>query len=128
MLMDARVLAVTTFNRPREIKRSQVRLLETLGEGTFGTVRKSLIDEKTSLGVPSYLAAVKECISHDSGALQEVLLEASVMAQLNHPPLLQLVCLNAILDFSSTVLELFTHSTRNFTLIRCFSILGCIVS
>ena len=69
---------------PREIARGAVSLLDELGKGAFGLVYKGIMREVASM--PGYLVAVKSlhetCSATDK---QELLEEAAVMAQFQHP-------------------------------------------
>lgn len=76
---------------PREIPRKQVRLLEMLGKGAFGEVYKALMEEETSLGVPSYLVAAKKFDDPSEEEKKEIFTEAVIMAQINHPNVCKLV-------------------------------------
>eukprot|EP00040_Diaphanoeca_grandis_P012413 m.62900 g.62900 ORF g.62900 m.62900 type:complete len:796 (+) comp23217_c0_seq1:243-2630(+) len=68
--------------KPREMKRSSVKLLENIGEGAFGGVWKAFYDSrKDGLQIPPSLIAVKTCkIPEQSNAL---LREAVTMAQVD---------------------------------------------
>jgi hypothetical protein len=90
-LEASRDLHLATINTPVEKPRHLVRLLGKLGEGAFGIVHKALMDERTTQGVPSYLVAVKEVKDPNEEMRQEVYWEATVMAQISHPHVVQLV-------------------------------------
>ena len=64
-------------------------------QGAFGFVYKAIIDESTTIGLPSYLAAVKVFNSPSEDQKKEIFLEASIMAQLSHEHIVQLVRLLA---------------------------------
>lgn len=78
---------------PREIRRSGVTFLEVLGSGNFGNVQKALLDEHRTLGVPSYICAAKTLLPDLATGveLQNLLLEAAVTAQMDHPNVLSLI-------------------------------------
>jgi hypothetical protein len=103
-------------NRPREIARSAMTLLEELGKGryhwlyrskhssltcvgAFGIVYKGLLEEVPN---PAFLVAVKSLhVTANGSDRQELLEEAAVMSQLHHPNIvsscsLNLVCHNLI--------------------------------
>ena len=44
---------------PREIKRKNLKLIEEIGKGAFGTVWKGLLDESVGTSTPEYLVAAK---------------------------------------------------------------------
>eukprot|EP00049_Salpingoeca_infusionum_P025359 m.18780 g.18780 ORF g.18780 m.18780 type:complete len:1662 (-) comp7950_c0_seq1:195-5180(-) len=74
---------------PREIQRGNVTILEELGRGAFGFVAKAILRER---GMPSALVAVKSLHEHASNSdMSELMQEAAVMAQMNHPNVVQLV-------------------------------------
>ena len=80
------------FVVPREISPLHVTFLDTLGEGKFGAVMKALLDEQDKTGVPGYLVAVKmakeeTCVEQ----IEELKMEAAIMAQFNHPNVLGLI-------------------------------------
>lgn len=68
---------------PREIKRSHITLLQTIGSGQFGEVHKALLDESAAGGPPEYIVAVKTVITAKltPEATQELASEATVMVQ-----------------------------------------------
>ena len=68
--------------KPREIKRANVKLLDVLGKGNFGEVRKGLLSEMP--GVPGYLVAVKALHSAMDSDRNAALQEAVIMAQFNN--------------------------------------------
>lgn len=70
---------------PDELKRSHVRLLEVLGQGAFGEVRKALY---TGAKAP-YTVAVKTCVKRDGE--EELVSEMALMAQFQHDHVLSLV-------------------------------------
>ena len=67
---------------PREIQRANVKLLDVLGKGNFGEVRKGLLSEMP--GVPGYLVAVKALHSAMDSDRSAALQEAVIMAQFNN--------------------------------------------
>ena len=80
------------FKVPRAISPLYLTFLDTLGEGKFGAVMKALLDEQDQTGVPGYLVAVK--MAKDEASEQQVddlRLEAAIMAQFNHPNVLGLI-------------------------------------
>eukprot|EP00050_Salpingoeca_kvevrii_P017053 m.61267 g.61267 ORF g.61267 m.61267 type:complete len:2175 (+) comp7330_c0_seq1:95-6619(+) len=76
----------------REIEFSHIRLLEKLGEGKFGFVHKAILDESDATGTPAYLVAVKSLKSEATEKeRQEIFMEATVMAQFNHPNIIKVI-------------------------------------
>jgi serine/threonine protein kinase len=67
---------------PREVRRKDVILTTKLGAGAFGEVWKAVLDESSHGGVPGYTCAVKTCHEQKGEGAQELLREATVMAQL----------------------------------------------
>jgi hypothetical protein len=67
--------------KPREIKRDNVKIVNNLGKGNFGTVDKALLDEQRVAGIPAYLVAVKQLLSKQNEDRVTLLEEAAVMAQ-----------------------------------------------
>jgi hypothetical protein len=67
---------------PREIKRKDVAMIEMVGQGQFGEVFKGELDESRSGGVPGYMVAVKTSKENTGEGAEEMIREASVMAQL----------------------------------------------
>ena len=82
---------VSEWKKPREVPRNIVKLIDKLGEGAFGVVFKAIVDETTTIGLPSYLAAVKTFEKPSQKELKEIYTEASVMAQVNHEHVVRLV-------------------------------------
>ena len=75
---------------PREIARGAVSLLDELGKGAFGLVFKAVLKE--SMHMPGYLVAAKSLHEKCSaGDKQELMEEAAVMAQFQHPHVTSLV-------------------------------------
>lgn len=75
---------------PRELQRGHIQLLEELGKGAFGAVHKGILKESgTNV---EYLVAVK-VLHQDSTAVarSELLEEAAILAQFDHPHVVQLV-------------------------------------
>lgn len=76
---------------PRELLRSRLTLLDKLGSGAFGEVRKATLQPARSA---PYLVAVKQSTT-DQGVLEaaagELVCEAAVMAQFEHDHVLGLV-------------------------------------
>ena len=73
---------------PREIRRTNVKLLDQLGKGNFGQVYKGLLDEIP--GTPGYIVAVKT-MSLPGADRYGMLQEAALMAQLNHAHVVRLI-------------------------------------
>jgi hypothetical protein len=77
---------------PREIKRSHVTSTEMIGEGAFGEVWKAVLDETAAGGVPGYMVAVKTSKETKGEGADEMLREATVMAQVSgHRNLVSLI-------------------------------------
>jgi hypothetical protein len=77
---------------PREVKRTHVTMTEMIGEGAFGEVWKAVLDESAAGGVPGYMVAVKTSKETKGEGADEMLREATVMAQVSgHPNLVSLV-------------------------------------
>lgn len=79
---------------PKEIKRSHITLLQTIGSGQFGEVHKALLDESAAGGPPEYIVAVKTVITAKltPEATQELASEATVMVQVGaHPNLVSII-------------------------------------
>lgn len=78
---------------PREIKRGNLQMIERVGGGQFGEVWKALLNEASEGGPPEYLVAAK--VVKDSRespeATQELISEAALMAQVDHPNLVSIV-------------------------------------
>jgi serine/threonine protein kinase len=97
MLENGTILAGQLFSdrKPRELKRSDVVLLEKVGRGAFSTVWKGILDESASSGRPEYQVAAK--IVRNTGTLsvaatEDLTTEAAVMAHLvGHKNLVSLV-------------------------------------
>jgi hypothetical protein len=77
---------------PREIKRSHLTMVQQIGEGAFGEVWRAVLDESSSGGVPGYSVAVKTSKEAKGEGADEMLREATVMAQVSgHPNLVSLI-------------------------------------
>ena len=80
---------------PREIDRSHLTMIETIGSGAFGAVWKATLDESASAGgMPGYLVAAKTVLdaAGSKEGRNELISEAVVMAQLTgHPNIVALV-------------------------------------
>jgi serine/threonine protein kinase len=75
------------FCAPREVKRDAVELIDVLGEGQFGDVNKGLLTETKDQ--PGYLVAVKS--TKREADKEEILKEATLMAQFHHDHVVRLV-------------------------------------
>ncbi|EDQ86451.1 uncharacterized protein MONBRDRAFT_38456 [Monosiga brevicollis MX1] len=74
---------------PREVFRGHIKLLDELGRGAFGIVYKALLEEP---GMPGFLVACKSLHeSNGGGAMRELLEEAAVTAQFEHPNVVHLI-------------------------------------
>eukprot|EP00039_Didymoeca_costata_P002163 m.57956 g.57956 ORF g.57956 m.57956 type:complete len:1717 (+) comp11144_c1_seq1:172-5322(+) len=78
---------------PREIKRGHLKMMNKIGEGAFGEVWKSLLDESSSGGPPEYLVAAKTVTDAKASpeASQELVAEATLMAQVEHSNLVSII-------------------------------------
>jgi hypothetical protein len=77
---------------PREVKRTNVTMTEMIGEGAFGEVWKAVLDESSAGGVPGYMVAVKTSKETKGEGAEEMLREATVMAQVSgHSNLVSLI-------------------------------------
>jgi hypothetical protein len=77
---------------PREIKRTCLTLTKKIGAGQFGEVWKAVLDESTVGGVPGYMVAVKTSLDTEGEGADELIREATVMAQVTgHKNLVSLV-------------------------------------
>jgi serine/threonine protein kinase len=68
--------------KPRELKRSNVVLLEQVGQGAFGAVWKAMLDESSTTGSPEYQVAAKTVKGDSAEGRVDLTTEAVVMAQL----------------------------------------------
>ena len=85
---------------PRELKRTWLALIDTLGKGAFGEVWKGLLQDAGNANIPAYMVACK-VVKEASGGLdsagavaaeEELLKEALLMAQVTaHEHLVSLV-------------------------------------
>ena len=71
--------------RPREIKRSSVKLASSIGQGNFGAVMEGILDESRCGGGAPYIVAVKTVKdgmqeAAERKAIDELHKEAAVMA------------------------------------------------
>ena len=92
---------------PREIKRDNIKLLDVLGKGNFGEVRKGLLSEIP--GTPGYIVAVKALhldMGVDRGA---ILQEAALMAQFNSAFVVGLVGVVTVGEPLMVILEYCEH-------------------
>ena len=77
---------------PRELKRSHISMIDKVGEGAFGEVWKGLLDESSMGGVPGYLVAIKSTKEAKGEGAEDLLREATVMAQVSaHVNLVSLI-------------------------------------
>ena len=76
---------------PREIKRSRLKLLGSLGEGAFGVVVKAFLDEEVERGVPGFTVAAKMMKDESPEAIMDFQDEAALMAHLQHHNVLPLI-------------------------------------
>jgi serine/threonine protein kinase len=102
----------TLDGKPREIKRTAVKLLDNIGEGAFGTVYKGLVDERSTTGVPEYTVAVKVLKNEPTGSeIKEFMREAAIMAQFKHPNVLSLVGVCTVGEPAIIVLQFCEHGS-----------------
>eukprot|EP00049_Salpingoeca_infusionum_P002811 m.60126 g.60126 ORF g.60126 m.60126 type:complete len:2354 (-) comp11801_c0_seq2:580-7641(-) len=89
------IMALQNLKRseaPREIDRDCVSIVSSLGRGAYGEVLKAILNESRLLGLPQYLVAVKTLHENASAQEQNALLgEAVVLAQLDHPHIVNLI-------------------------------------
>eukprot|EP00049_Salpingoeca_infusionum_P002903 m.61163 g.61163 ORF g.61163 m.61163 type:complete len:1713 (-) comp11849_c1_seq2:955-6093(-) len=86
------VLAMKKKQVPREVERKHVEFVSTLGAGAYGEVFKATLNESSSIGLPSYLVAVKTLKSNASETEKTALLhEAALLAQVHHSHLVNLI-------------------------------------
>jgi hypothetical protein len=98
--------------QPRELRRGAVRLLDSIGEGAFGTVYKALVDERSTTGVPEYTVAVKVLKDEPtSGEIKEFMREAAIMAQFQHPNVVSLIGVVTVGDPAMLVLQFCEHGS-----------------
>jgi serine/threonine protein kinase len=77
---------------PRELKRSCVTIVKKICEGQFGEVAKGSLDEYKDSGIPAYMVAIKTVHDHSGPGADDLLHEATVMAQVSgHPNLVALI-------------------------------------
>jgi serine/threonine protein kinase len=77
---------------PRELKRSCVTIVKKIGEGQFGEVAKGSLDEYRDSGIPAYMVAIKTVHDPSGPGGDDLLQEATVMAQVSgHPNLVALI-------------------------------------
>jgi serine/threonine protein kinase len=99
-------------DRPREMKRNAIKLLNNIGEGAFGTVYKGLVDERSTTGVPEYTVAVKVLKNEPTGSeIKEFMREAAIMAQFKYPNVLSLVGVCTAGEPAMIVLQFCEHGS-----------------
>eukprot|EP00051_Salpingoeca_urceolata_P024587 m.433669 g.433669 ORF g.433669 m.433669 type:complete len:2065 (-) comp20251_c1_seq2:318-6512(-) len=99
-------------NVPREIKREHVTILQELGKGAFGVVAKAKLREIPAQ--PGYLVAVKQLHEQAGGTERtELLEEAAVMAQFQHPNVVSLLGVVTVGDPTMVVLEFMEFGALN---------------
>ena len=97
-----------TVRTPKEISRTDLEIKDELGKGYFGKVSKALYDAHN--GLPAGLVAVKSLQEvQESASKQLMLREASLMAGLEHPNLVELIGIVSIGEPVYVVLELCEH-------------------
>ena len=97
-----------TVRTPKEISRTDLEIKDELGKGYFGKVSKALYDAHN--GLPAALVAVKSLQEvQESASKQLMLREASLMAGLEHPNLVELIGIVSIGEPVYVVLELCEH-------------------
>ena len=109
--LQSLALEQTERRAPREIRRTAIKLLDVLGKGNFGEVRKGLISEIP--GTPGYIVAVKTLhasLDADRGA---ILQEAALMAQFSSPFVVGLVGVVTVGEPLLVVLEYCEHGALN---------------
>jgi surface protein len=80
IIMDGQLISEM---KPRELKRSNVVLLEQVGSGSFGAVWKAMLDESHATRRPEYLVAAKTVLEGaPAEARADLMTEAAAMAQL----------------------------------------------
>ena len=81
--------------RPREIAASDLRVLHRVGGGNFGDVHAGLLDERALNGTAAYRVAIKTAKAGGDGGSssnrEDLLKEAVLMAQFNHPNVVALI-------------------------------------
>jgi serine/threonine protein kinase len=85
MLKNGTIMDGQLFSdcKPRELKRSNLVLLEKVGSGSFGAVWKAMLDESSTTRSPEYQVAAKTVLEGAPlNARTELATEAAVMAQL----------------------------------------------
>lgn len=83
-MREAGDLGIRTDKLPREVKRSDVTLTEKIGAGAFGEVWKGILDESSRGGVPGYMVAIKTTKDAEGEGANEMVREATLMAQVDH--------------------------------------------
>jgi hypothetical protein len=79
---------------PREIRRKDLHLIDTIGRGQFGEVWKAMLDEHFVRNTPEYMVAAKTVLdpAHNHEGTQELVAEATIMMQVNgHPHLVSII-------------------------------------
>lgn len=106
---------------PREIKRSQITVNKTLGHGQFGDVCEATIDESSSGGPPGYPCAVKTVKEGSAEGMEDLLQEATVMAQLgSHPNVVSLIGVVTSGEPAMLILSICEHGSLKSALAEAF--------
>jgi serine/threonine protein kinase len=94
---------------PRELARKNISVLDTLGKGAFGVVCKATLRENKMTA--AYLVAVKLLHEERAEDKRELLEEAAVLAQFQHPQVVQLVGVVTAGSPSMMVVEYMEHGS-----------------
>jgi serine/threonine protein kinase len=90
--LPGRSRAGPNMRLPREIPRRCITKSEKVGEGAFGEVFKGILDETSNNGVPGYMVACKSVTDSAGDGADDLLQEATVMAQIGtHVNLVSLI-------------------------------------
>ena len=96
---------------PREIKRVNIKIFEVVGKGNFGEVSKGLLSEIP--GVLGYIVAIKSLHDVPGANRTEILEEAALMAQFDHPYVTGLIGVVTIGAPLLVVMEYCEHGSFN---------------